>query len=505
MDVTSLLPNLGNSSWFLYVLAPLLTLYLISTFRAWYRLKQFKGPTLAGLTRVWLARRVWGGRMHLDFHEVNQKYGSLARVGPNDLVTCDPAVMRRMLAVRSPYRRSEWYIGIRFDPDQDSVASTRDEGRHLELRAIMAAGYAGKGNDDLEGTIDKNIARFVELIRTKYLSTNTENKPLDFGRKVQYFTLDVISDLAYREPFGYLDADVDLHGYIEEVEKVFASGLMVTIFPWLNWVLRLSILKAALPSDKDPLGLGKILGITKDVVAQRFGSEKKVQRDMLGSFIAHGLTQREAEAETILQIMAGSDTTATAIRSTFLYILTHPHTLQKLRHEFTTASPPISSPITNQEAQSLPYLQAVIREGLRIFPPVVGLMSKEVPPGGDTINGLFVPGGTKIGYGAYGIYRDKGFWGEDADIFRPERWLEVDEERRQEMEGCLQLIFSFGKYQCMGQNLAMMELNKVFVELLRNFDFNIVNPLNPIRSICHGIFFQSEFWLTAFERKESES
>lgn len=112
----------------------------------------------------------------------------------------------------------------------------------------------------MEGTIDKNIANFIKLIRRKYLSTNSENKPLDLGRKVQYFTLDVISDLAYREPFGYLDADVDLHGYIEEVEKVFASGLMVTIFPWLNWVLRLSIVKAALPSEKDPLGLGKILG-----------------------------------------------------------------------------------------------------------------------------------------------------------------------------------------------------------------------------------------------------
>jgi hypothetical protein len=96
--------------------------------------------------------------MHLDFQEVNQKYGmlvpinyalfvlidsgSLARVGPNDLVTSDPAVMKRMLAVRSPYRRSEWYIGIRFDPVRDNIASTRDEDRHTELRAMMAAGVS---------------------------------------------------------------------------------------------------------------------------------------------------------------------------------------------------------------------------------------------------------------------------------------------------------------------------------------------------------------------------
>jgi cytochrome P450 len=46
----------------------------------------------------------------------------------------------------------------------------------------------------------------------------------------------------------------------------------------------------------------------------------------------------------------------------------------------------------------MPYLQAVIKEGLRIFPPVAGLMSKEVPPGGDAFNGLYIPEGTKIGY-----------------------------------------------------------------------------------------------------------
>lgn len=68
--------------------------------------------------------------------------GSLARVGPNDLVTSDPAVMKRMLAVRSPYTRSEWYIGVRFDPVRDNISSIRDETRHTELRAMMAAGVS---------------------------------------------------------------------------------------------------------------------------------------------------------------------------------------------------------------------------------------------------------------------------------------------------------------------------------------------------------------------------
>ena len=57
----------------------------------------------------------------------------------------------------------------------------------------------------------------------------------------------------------------------------------------------------------------------------------------------------------------------------------------------------ISSPIQDCEARALPYLQACIKEGLRMFPPATGRLPKEVPPEGDTFNGVFLPGGTEIG------------------------------------------------------------------------------------------------------------
>lgn len=167
--------------------------------------------------------------------------------------------------------------------------------------------------------------------------------------------------------------------------------------------------------------------------------------------------------------MAGSDTTATAIRSTFLYLLMHPRVVSRLRSEIS--STPISTPITDAEARKMPYLQAVVKEGLRIFPPVVGLMSKQVPPGGDVINNKFVPGGTKIGLGAYGIFRNKDTFGEDVDVFRPERWLDGEKAKIKEMESVIDLIFNYGRFQCLGKNVATMELNKVFVEVRYPFFF----------------------------------
>lgn len=161
--------------------------------------------------------------------------------------------------------------------------------------------------------------------------------------------------------------------------------------------------------------------------------------------------------------MAGSDTTATAMRTTFLYTITTPRVLEKLRKEIASSS--ISNPIQDAEARQMPYLQAIIKEGLRMCPPIVGLMSKEVPPEGDTINGKFIPGGCSIGYCGFGIFRDKQLWGEDADMFRPERWLEGSSEDLKSAQSTLDLIFGGGRWKCLGRNVAEMELNKVFVEV----------------------------------------
>jgi hypothetical protein len=57
-----------------------------------------------------------------------------------------------------------------------------------------------------------------------------------------------------------VETDSDMYEYIATVENVFSSALMVTIYPWLNWVLRSRFLKAFLPSEQDPLGMGRILG-----------------------------------------------------------------------------------------------------------------------------------------------------------------------------------------------------------------------------------------------------
>lgn len=182
----------------------------------------------------------------------------------------------------------------------------------------------------------------------------------------------------------------------------------------------------------------------------------------------NGIPQRQIESEVLFQIIAGSDTTATGIRATFLHLLANPRVMAKLRSELDEAERDglISTPITNAESKTLPYLQAVIKEGLRIHPPFTGLVMKKVPPGGENIKGQFVPGGTRIGHSTWAVQRNEVF-GEDVEVFRPERWIEADEGRKMKMEQCLDLVFGYGRWGCLGKVVAYIELNKVFCEVSR--------------------------------------
>ncbi|KAJ0336386.1 hypothetical protein KNSL1_013302 [Colletotrichum chrysophilum] len=383
-----------------------------------------------------------GATTEAHVHEVRQlttRIGSLVRVGPKDIVTSDPDLMKHML------------------------------------------GYSGKEVIGLEDKIDGSVLRLMRLIDT-YVA---EDKRFDFGLKAQYFTLDVISDLAFGNPFGDLASDSDVHGYIHTIEQKMPSIFVATVLPSLLTVLSWPGLKRLLPSESDATGLGKLIRMAKEIAGERFGPNKKSEQDMLGSFVAHGLTEEEASSEILMQMcglssflqcstsrppltstgrLAGSDTTATAIRATLLHLITNPRVLATLRAEIARSQ--LSWPVVKEaEARKMGYLQAVIKEGLRIYPPVAGQMSKEVPRGGDTFKGVHLPEGTRVGYGAWGIFRRAEVWGQDADEFRPDRWLEADAERLKLMEETLEIVFGHGKWKCLGRNVAMMELQKVFVEV----------------------------------------
>ena len=177
----------------------------------------------------------------------------------------------------------------------------------------------------------------------------------------------------------------------------------------------------------------------------------------------------QAESEISVSLFAGTDTTATGMRATLLYILTNPpiyiRLCNEIRSKFSLSLDP--DPVSSEDAQRcLPYLQACLKEGLRLHPPVTALRERVVPPDGDTASGYWVPPNVNIGFNTKGLLRNARVFGDDGDVFRPERWLkEEGPDRLARMEKVHELVFGAGITKCLGLKLATLSLNKFFVEV----------------------------------------
>ncbi|OQD98439.1 hypothetical protein PENSOL_c009G10927 [Penicillium solitum] len=426
----------------------------------------------------------------------------LTRIGPNWLMTSDPEIIRYMSAAKYKHQKSSWYESLKVDPYVHSVFSEPSLEKHDKLRVKMQSGYSLKENRDLGVKIDAEIASLVNLIERKYISTAKEVRPIDLAQAAQYWSLDVITSIALGDPFGYLTEDRDMYDFVKIIQGELPLATVCSSTPTLgNLVFGSGLVTLIGPTPKDEAGRGKLMGIAKKVVGDRYGPKKVVREDMLGTFVRNGLDQRQAESEILTTILAGSDTTATAIRATMLHIMTNHRVYNTLVQEIQKAETDmsISNPITSAESRKMPYVQAVIKEGLRIHPPITGLLTKIVNPGGETIKGRFVPGGTGIGHCGWGIQRHEVF-GTDVDIFRPERWIEASDAQRNEMERTMELVFGTGRWGCLGKAIVMVELDKIFVELLRRFDFEPIYPGSPWKSSNFTLFMQKEMWVRVTKR-----
>jgi cytochrome P450 len=450
------------------------------------RLQHIPGPAWASWTSLWLVRRQLGGRLARELAELSQKHGAIYRIAPNWVVISDPSEVRRVWQARGPWYRGRWYEMFRFDQPVETVMSLRDNAKHGALRSKLLPGYMGKDVDDMHIVVDRRMMDFVALIEQKYISTDKEFRPMDLAEKTQFLTLDVISSLAVGKCFGCLAEDRDTYGQIASVTGSVPLMVAMSIIPSSLILLQNPIARTLLPKDKIE-GVIRMMALAQQNASRRYGPGSIVARDMLGSFVAQGLPYTNTWLETFGQIGAGTDTTATAIRMTMLHLMTNPDAYRKLQTEVDTAIGDgriKSSPITDAEAKQLPYLQAVIKEGLRIWPPVAGLMPK-ICDTDQVVCGKRIPPRTNVCWAAIAVLRDTEVFGDDAACFRPDRWLEnTNAEKLKVMEQVQMLCFgTASRWECLGKVIALIELNKVFVEV----GYLFLTSLACIKEVALGL------------------
>lgn len=191
---------------------------------------------------------------------------------------------------------------------------------------------------------------------------------------------------------------------------------------------------------------------------------------------------------TVSNVNAGSDTTAISLRAILYYVLKHGSVRDKLTAELESAyaSGAIESlPVSWKQSQELPYLDAVIKEALRLHPAVGMLLERLVPENGLQLpgGGPFLPAGTIVGANAWIMHRMPAIFGADVDSFVPERWLrapdEPDAKYQSRRQGMLRATFTFGagSRTCIGKNISLLEIYKLIPSLFLAYKVRTFNVI----------------------------
>lgn len=236
--------------------------FAISSFKSWYRLRHIPGPFLASISYLWLARVAYSERQYYVHRELGSKYGPLVRVGPNEITTDDPEVLRKISSARSSYGKDDWYNGARFNPYFPTTLSTLDTVTHDTMKAKTTAAYSGRDASALEPQVDAQVKDLLALIRRKYISepATQDLRLLDFAQLSSFFTLDVITGVGFGKEFGYLNADCDLYDWFSSLRDFWPMLAISLDTPWIRAILYSSFfLKLFGPKVTDATGVGRLM------------------------------------------------------------------------------------------------------------------------------------------------------------------------------------------------------------------------------------------------------
>lgn len=266
---------------------------------------------------------------------------------------------------------------------------------------------------------------------------------VDMRHWFQCYAFDIIGAITYGQRFGFLDNGKDIESLMSVLDGHLSyatiAGLVPSLHPFLyalrDWwagrkgsgrgsLLRFTLQR--LKQHNDELGSSKTDDMEDHDRPQSFLSKFLSKNSQDPTKFTHG----HVVASCISNIVAGSDTTAISLSAILYYLLVTPECLDKLRDEIAAfdADGRLSSKPTFKETQQMPYLQAVIKEALRMHPATGLPLERVVPTGGATICGRLFPAGTIVGCNSWVEHRNTSVFGDDAYQFRPERWLLEDDE-----------------------------------------------------------------------------
>ena len=322
------------------------------------------------------------------------------------------------------------------------------------------------------------ILGYVNMLINKVKSTaqDLQEGEIDLVRWYGFVSFDIIADLCFGEPMGMLQQG-EWTPWIKAINDSMPFATLVAVasrcLPFLAPVLNLSMIgmREALKTH---------IAYSRTQVNKRLARKtdrtdfwKYILREQRSEKTAIGVSAAENHALGMTLMVAGSETTATALSGLTDCLLNNPDKHETLVAEIRTA---FSSPAEmNEESLArLPYLGACIEEALRLHPPAPVGLERSVPAGGHRICGELVPEGTHVLVTHWVAYRSPALWHRPED-FLPERWLPESRTTWPFANDVRQVLqpFAYGPRNCIGKNLAYNEIRLIAAQMLWHFDLEL--------------------------------
>ncbi|EIW84053.1 cytochrome P450 [Coniophora puteana RWD-64-598 SS2] len=425
-----------------------------------------------------------------------KEYGSVyslpSTIGMSKIVLCDSKAVQHFYKFEtSRYERPE--VG-KFLVGKSVVTEVKEP--HNRQRKAMTPAFSNAAIRNVTSTFYDSAYKVVDAW-SSILESSRENV-IEVQGWMSRVSLDSIGIAGFSHNFGTLEGK---HSDVAAVFDKFSSNSPSIIFK-LGLTLGLlfpSLMK--LPSSRMQLTreLNEALGGAANNFMDRMRNEKlgltpgQEDKSVIGLLVKSQspgaelyMSEEEVLSQIKLLLVAGYETTSVSLSWALAELSLHKHSQDRLREElsqFTTRDPTYE-----QLTHGLPYLDAVVLETLRLHGPVpatarIATEDDAIPlsepikdRSGKYVDHIVVPKDTQVTVSIAYMNRSEKYWGPDAKLFNPERWLNPGglETRAREIQGHKHLLtFIDGPRTCLGKAFALAEFKAVLSTLVRNFEFDM--------------------------------
>ncbi|KAI4858863.1 putative benzoate 4-monooxygenase cytochrome P450 [Hypoxylon rubiginosum] len=434
-----------------------------------HALSGYPGPFLRKVFSFPSVWEVFTGTSVRNIDALHKKYGSVVRVAPDALSFSSAQAWKDIYGFKQR-RRQIPKDYKRFPPIDDVLpilfSSDTD---HARMRKLISHAFSESALKEQIPLVVSHMREFIHQLRTRV--NESKDLTIDINEWCNYLAFDIVTDLSFGEPLGALSRGAP-DPYID---GFFKSCRLFPIIPLLyeySFVRLLFNLSMKIQAVKGSQEMGYLA--TKEKVERRMSQDRTEKKDFM-TYILHyndekGMSIPEIIGSTTVFVNAGGEATAACICATIYLLLKNPRAYARVKTEVCSSFQSERS-IETSSLKHLDYLNAVIEESLRIYPPTPGNFSRRTDVSTE-IDGHVVPPGTSVGVHQYSAsHSPQNFlWPEQ---FAPERWLKhAPKEYENDIREAAQ-PWGVGPRNCVGKSVAALEIRMALALLLWSFDMEL--------------------------------